>query len=131
MENDLLTERVISCCYEVHSELKPGFYEKIYQRALKIALRDKNIRFDEEKIYKINFKATKVGTFRLDLLIEGKVIVELKSVLGIIPKIFEQQLIAYLKAANLRVGLLMNFGNKSCQIRRITNNHYNQSQQSP
>ncbi len=116
-----MTERIISCCYEVHNELKPGFYEKIYQRALKIALRSKNIRFAEEKTCEINFKATKVGTFKLDLLIESKVIVELKAVVGIIPKVFEQQLIAYLKATDLRVGLLVNFGNKSCQIRRITN----------
>ena len=125
MENDLLTEKIISCCYEVHNELGPGFHEKVYQRALRIALRNRNIRFDEEKSYKINFRTSKVGTLRLDLLIESKIIAELKAIIGIMPKIFEQQLIAYLKITNLTVGLLINFGNKSCQIRRLLNNHCN------
>jgi GxxExxY protein len=67
------------------------------------------------------FQREKIGKFRADLVIEDKVIVELKAIEGRMPKIFESQVISYLKASNLNVGLLVNFGNRSCEVRRLMN----------
>ena len=66
------------------------------------------------------FRGKMIGKFRCDLLIENKVIVELKSVTGFIPILFHHQVLAYLKAANVKTGLLINFGNKSCEIKRLS-----------
>lgn len=121
IENDKLTEKIIGCCFEVHGELGPGFNEKVYQRALKEVLEKNGIEFEEERIFNVNFRGKKVGSLKTDLLVENKVIVELKAVMGIMPKVFEQQVIAYLKATGLKVALLVNFGNKSCKVRRIMN----------
>jgi GxxExxY protein len=118
-ENDLLTEKVIGCCFKIHSELGPGFNEKIYHNALKCLFNKEKIRYLSEKEFDVIYLDIKLGNFRVDFLIEDKVIIELKSVTGITPKLFERQLISYLKAANLHIGLLVNFGNNSCQIRRL------------
>lgn len=121
MENDPLTEKIIACCYDVHRELGPGLNEKIYGKALMIALRDKGLDYEKERSFKVNYKGKDVGLLRLDLVVDGRVVVELKAVSGYVPKIFEQQLIAYLKASGLKVGLLVNFGNNSCKVRRFVN----------
>ncbi len=117
--DDPLTRKIIAACYEVHNELGPGFVEKIYLNALKIALRKASIDYFSEKEFAVTFDSEKVGRFRADLLVENKVIVELKSVEGSLPKIFESQVISYLKAAGLQVGLLVNFGNRRCIARRL------------
>ena len=67
----------------------------------------------------VSFQGEKIGKFRTDLVIADKVIVELKALEGRMPKIFESQVISYLKASGLRVGLLVNFGNRRCEIRRL------------
>ena len=118
-ERDELTGRIIACCYEVHTKLGPGFVERIYLNALKISLEEQKINFESEKELAVLFKDKNVGKFRIDLLIEGKVIVELKSVIGNPPKLFEAQVVSYLKASGLKVGLLVNFGGRKCQIRRL------------
>jgi len=118
-ERDPVTEKIIAACFEVHSDLGPGFVEKIYLNALKIALTKANIVYETEKEYSVIFDGNKVGKFRVDFLIENQVILELKAIEGRLPKIFETQVISYLKAATLRVGLLVNFGNRRCEIRRL------------
>ena len=118
-ERDPLTEKIIACAYKVHGELGPGFSESIYHNALKIALDEQKLKYDTEKSYKVLFQAKRVGMLRLDLVIEDKVVTELKALTGNIPAVFEFQVISYLKASGLRVGLLINFGNKSCQVRRL------------
>lgn len=117
--DDLLTRKIIAACYEVHNKLGPGFVEKIYLGALKVALHKANLQCTSEKQYWVAFDNEKVGKFRVDLLVENKVIVELKSTEGVLPRIFESQLVSYLKAAKLNVGLLVNFGNRKCVIRRL------------
>ena len=117
--DDLLTKKIIGACYEVHNKLGPGFVEKIYLNALKIALKKENIDYVSEKEFSVSFDNEKVGKFRVDLLVKSKVIVELKSIEGSLPKIFESQVISYLKTSGLRVGLLVNFGNRKCIIRRL------------
>ena len=120
MENkDFLTEQIIGCCFKVHKELGPGFPEKIYHKALIISLKGKNLEYNSEEIVDVLYNKKKVGNFRVDLIVQSKVIVELKALTGNIPAIFEYQLISYLRASGLKVGLLVNFGNKSCQIKRV------------
>jgi len=116
---DPLTERIIACTYKVHSELGPGFNEGIYHNALKIALEDQRLEYETEKGFNVLFHGKDVGKLRLDLIIEDKVIVEIKALTGNIPTVFELQVLSYLKASGYKIGLWINFGNKSCQIRRL------------
>jgi len=119
-ENDALTEKIIGCCFEVHRSLGPGFIEKTYANALQYQLQIIGLSFVAEKEFNVYFKDKQVGKFRCDLFIEEKVIVELKSVTGFIPKLFQSQLLSYLKASNIKTGLLINFGNSSCEIKRLS-----------
>ena len=116
---DPLTERIIACAYKVHSQLGPGFNESIYHDALKIALEDQRLKYQTEKGFNVLFHGKDVGRLKLDLIIEDKVIVEVKALTGNIPTVFELQVLSYLKASGYKIGLLINFGNKSCQIRRL------------
>jgi GxxExxY protein len=117
--NDPLTERIIACAYRVHSALGPGFNESIYHNALKIALEEKQLKLQAEKGFDVLFNGKNVGKLRLDLIVEDKVIVEVKALTGNFPTVFELQVLSYLKASGYKIGLLINFGNKSCQIRRL------------
>ena len=114
-----LTEKIIGCCFKVHRELGPGFHEKIYHNALKLALREMDLTYQTEKLFKVFYQDVSVGSFKADLMVEDKVIVELKSLTGNIPNIFESQVLSYLKAPGLKIGLLENFGNRKCQIKRL------------
>ena len=118
-DRDPLTERIIACAYKVHSELGPGFNENIYHNALKIALEEDGLKFQTEKSFYVSFQSKHVGRLRLDLIVEDKVIIEVKALTGDIPTVFELQVLSYLKASGYNVGLLINFGNKSCQVRRV------------
>jgi GxxExxY protein len=118
-ESDSLTKYIIGCCFQVHRELGPGFNEKIYHNALRLLFAQKEIRYQSEKEFDVFYLKKKVGIFKADLVVENEVIVEIKSLAGNIPIVFEHQLISYLKASRLHVGLLVNFGNKSCQIKRV------------
>jgi GxxExxY protein len=118
-ERDPLTEKIIACAYKVHREIGPGFNEKIYHNALQVALEEAQLKYDTEKNFNISFQSKHVGKLRLDLVIEDKVVTEIKAVTGIMPKVFELQVLSYLKASGYKTGLLINFGNKSCQVRRL------------
>jgi len=118
-DRDPLTEKIIACCFKVHSELGPGFNEKIYHNALKIALKESNLEYQTEKEFIVSFQDKKIGTLKLDLIVEGKVIVEVKGLATSVPDVFKYQLLSYLKVSNLHIGLLVNFGNKSCQVKRF------------
>lgn len=118
-ERDLLTEKIIGSAYKVHSELGPGFNERIYHNALKVALGSAGLDYRTEKEYKVIYQGKQVGILKVDLIVENKVIVEVKAVTGYLPKVFEAQILSYLKVTNYSVGLLINFGNKSCQVRRL------------
>ena len=117
-EIDSITERIIGCCLEVHKEIGPGFNEKIYHNALKLLLEEKGLRYKTEKEFEVFYLTKKIGSFRVDLVVEDQVIVEIKSLAGNTPVIFKHQLISYLKASGVHVGLLINFGNKNCQVKR-------------
>lgn len=123
--NDKLTEKIIAACFEVHNLLGPGFNEKIYQNALIIVLKNYSLKYVCEKSFAVKLQNEIIGRFRSDLIIEDKIIVEVKAIHGFQPKSFEAQVVAYLKATGLQTGLLINFGNTSCQIRRLVNSDYN------
>ncbi|MRX48257.1 GxxExxY protein [Pedobacter puniceum] len=117
---DTLTHKIIGYCYEVHKELGSGFLEKIYARALILQFSKENLKFEYEKEFTVLFQGQSVGKFRCDFLVENKIIVELKSVTGIMPKLFQSQVISYLKASKVKTGLLINFGNTSCEVKRFS-----------
>jgi GxxExxY protein len=118
-ERDPLTERIIACSYKVHSELGPGFNENIYHNALIIALKQQGLSHQTQESFGVLYQSKDVGRFKLDLIIEDKVVVEVKALTGGIPTVFELQVLSYLKASGYKIGLLINFGNKSCQVRRL------------
>jgi len=119
-EHDALTQKIIGCCFEVHRLLGPGFVEKIYSNALQHQLKLQNFSFVAEKEFNVFFKDQLVGNFRCDIFVENTVIIELKAVTGILPKLFQIQLLSYLKASKVKTGLLINFGNPSCEIKRLS-----------
>lgn len=118
-ENHELTQAIIGCCYNIHNQLGPGFPERIYSNALKIKLKQINLRYEVEKEFKVIFEGSLIGTFRSDLVVEDSVVVELKAVVGFQPKLFKSQVISYLKASKIKTGLLINFGNSSCEVNRF------------
>lgn len=118
-DKDPLTGKIIAACYQAHNELGPGFVERIYLAALKVALRKLELNYEEEKEFSVSFQEEVIGKFRVDLVVEDRVVVELKAIEGRMPKIFESQVISYLKVSGLSVGLLVNFGNRRCEIRRL------------
>ena len=119
MEQDQLTRQIIGCCFNVHRALGPGFPEKVYQSALAMSIRAAHLSVERERRFKVLFGEVPAGEFQVDILVEGRVVLEVKAVTGVMPKVFAAQLLAYLKAAELAVGLLVNFGNPSCQVKRV------------
>ena len=105
----------------VHSALGNGFQEVIYQRALAIEMADQGLSFSREHEMPIYYKEQQVGTRRADFLLEGIVSVELKAIIQL-ENVHLAQAINYLEAYNLEVGLLINFGARSLEFKRVTNN---------
>ncbi|RRA99963.1 GxxExxY protein [Larkinella rosea] len=118
-----LTGRVIGCAMEVHRQLGNGFQEVIYQRALAIELETSGVEFEREVEMSIFYKGQKIGTRRVDFLIQNVVSVELKAII-LLENVHMAQAINYLEAYRLRVGLLINFGSKSLEFRRLFNNKF-------
>jgi GxxExxY protein len=107
-ETEALVTKVIGCGINVHTEVGPGFLEKIYKKAMCIELKAQGLSFETERPVTITYRGIKIHGQRIDLIVGGKVIVELKSVERL-DRIHRNQLISYLKATGLHVGLLMNF----------------------
>ena len=108
---NLITEKIIGCAIEVHKNLGPGLLEKLYENALCIELRKEKIRFEKQKEISVNYKGELIGDFRLDLVVENLVVVELKSVERHDP-LFKAQLLSYMKSGKYKLGLLINFNSK-------------------
>jgi GxxExxY protein len=115
-----LSKVIIGAAIKVHKELGPGFLESIYEQALKIELLETNLNFECQREIKIEYHGKEVGTHRLDLVIEKEIIVELKAVKELNDTHFAQ-LISYLKATELKVGLLLNFAKPTLEIKRVMN----------
>lgn len=106
-----LTERIIGCAIEVHRALGPGLLESTYKRALGLELAHHSLKFEREKSIPLRYRDQPLGNYQVDLIVENRVVVEVKSVLQFEP-VFEAQILTYLRITGVRVGLLMNF-NKS------------------
>ena len=113
-----LTEKIIGAAIEVHKTLGPGFLESTYETAFAHELQLRGLSFVRQEGINIPYKGITAGRQRLDFLVEDKVIVELK-VTGEINELHQAQLLAYLKATNKRVGLLINFAKVKTEIKRI------------
>ena len=113
-----LTESIIGACFEVMNELGAGFLESVYEKALLIALRDKRITAQSQVPLSVLFRGEKVGDFFADILVEGKVIIELKAAKAMVPE-HQAQIINYLKATGIDVGLLVNFGPTKLEFKRF------------
>jgi GxxExxY protein len=103
-----LTEKIIGCAIEVHRELGPGLLESVYQSALGIELSSQGICYEDQLPLSIAYKGHPIGGYRLDMLVEKAVVLELKSAERHDP-VFEAQLLSYMKLGGYRVGLLINF----------------------
>jgi len=119
-ESDL-TRKIIGIAMKIHREIGPGFQERVYHKAMILDLEKENLTADSEKKFDILYQNKHVGTFILDLVVEGKIVIELKAISGEIPKLFYSQIISYLKASGLEIGLLINFCNDSLDIKRFAN----------
>ena len=115
-----LSNKIIGAAIEVHRVLGPGFLENIYEQALKIEFSGQNLRCDSQKEIKIKYNGIEIGQHRLDMLVENVIIIELKAVKEF-ADIHFAQLRSYLKATGLKVGLLLNFGKPTLDIKRIVN----------
>jgi len=111
---------VIACALQVHRELGAGFLEKVYENALVMEFRYSGIPFTRQVRYNVYYREQRAGTFVADLVIENRLILELKATRDL-PVVAEAQLVNYLKVSGLSIGLLLNFGNASLQIRRKIN----------
>ena len=115
---DLLTERIIQCIIKVHQTLGPGFLESIYRRAMVIELTKQELTVETEKGIVVYYEGEEVGRHRLDILIENKVIVELKTVEEL-SKAHYAQVRSYLKATGRKVAILVNFAKEKADFRRV------------
>jgi GxxExxY protein len=116
MEINLLTERIIACAYAVHNALGPGFLEKVYENALRIQLEEEGLAVAQQQPIPVRYRERLVGEFFADLIVEGRVIIELKAVQSL-SKDHQVQLVNYLTATGMDDGLLINFG-PSVEVRR-------------
>ncbi|MDD4352130.1 MAG: GxxExxY protein [Candidatus Gracilibacteria bacterium] len=115
-----LTGKIIGAAMEVHKILGNGFQEVIYQRALAIELDKQDLSFTREHEVQIYYKGEEIGTRRVDFFVEDKVMVEIKAVIKL-EDVHLAQAINYLEAYNLEIGLLINFGAKSLEFKRVIN----------
>ena len=115
-----LSKKIIGAAIQVHRELGPGFLENIYEEAVKVELSEHGLRFEFQKEIKVEYLGVEVGVHRLDLVVEDKIIVELKAVKEL-TDIHFAQLLSYLNATGLKVGLLLNFAKPTLEVRRVVN----------
>ena len=113
-----LTETILGCCFDVMNELGSGFLESVYKNALFIAIKEKGLRLEAEKRFEVIFRGRKIGLYIADLIIEGNVIVELKCCESFLRE-HQAQLINYMKVSGVFVGLLVNFGKRKVEYKRL------------
>ncbi len=119
-EFEALSKNIIGCAINVHKTLGSGFLESIYEQALMLELNKNRLRFESQKEIEITYHGVKIGMHRLDLLVEDTIIVELKATRDV-ADFHLAQLRSYLKAAKLKVGLLINFSRPTLEVKRIVN----------
>jgi GxxExxY protein len=117
-----ISERIIGCAYSVSNELGPGFLEAVYENALCFELKQQGIEVERQVPMDVCYKGEIVGKYVADILVERRLLLELKSVSKLMPE-HKAQVINYLKATNINVGLLINFGQPKTEIQRVVWKH--------
>ncbi len=119
MKHEEITKTVINCAFDVINELGSGFLESVYEKSMIILLKEKGLSVFNQYPIKVFFRNNPVGEFFCDLLVEEKVIVELKAIRALTPE-HSAQVINYLTATGIEVGLILNFGNPKLEYKRLT-----------
>ena len=117
MKEEELTYKIRGCVYEVSRELGAGFLELVYKNALLHELSNAGLRYESEKKILVRYKGTQVGLYAADIIVEEKVILELKAQKQL-TKAHEAQILNYLKATGIQVGLLINFTHPKAEVKR-------------
>ncbi len=120
MQFEELTSEILSACFEVSNELGSGFLESVYEKALLVALSEKGLVAKCQVPLKVEFRGQSVGDYFADIVVEGKVLLELKAVKSMAPEHIAQ-ILNYLKATGMEVGMLINFGSSKLEYRRFNN----------
>ena len=115
-----LSYQVMQAVFEVHNQLGPGFTEDIYEAALVLELEAQGIAFERQKPIQVDYKGHYIGTYRLDMVIDEKIIIELKA-MSALNDLHKAQLRSYLFATDYQLGILINFGSDRIQAARILN----------
>jgi GxxExxY protein len=119
MEEEELTEKIIGCAMKVHAALGPGFLESVYSKALAHELRQAGLKVEYEKQIKVQYDGVIVGEFSADKLVEERIMVEEKAIQALVTA-NEVQLVNYLTATGVEIGLLLNFGAQRLEFKRKT-----------
>lgn len=117
LEHQELTKQIIGCAYKVYNELGFGFLESVYEKALLIEIGKAGLKAESQKSITVYYDDAVVGEFFADVVVENAVIIELKSVTRLL-KAHEVQLVNYLTATRMDIGLLLNFGERKVEIKR-------------
>ena len=117
IEKELVYE-INGCVFEVYKELGHGFLEKVYENGLIIELEEKGLTVERQKQLKVAYKGHVIGEYIADLIVNGKVLIELKAQNSLL-KIHEAQILNYLKATGIRIGLLVNFAYPKASVKRF------------
>ena len=117
-EFEQLSGQILAAAVDVHKALGPGFVESIYQRSMEVCLKHRGITYDRQKEIHVFFEGEDVGLQRLDLVVESEIIVELKAVKAL-EDVHFAQVRSYLRAADLRIGLLLNFNAPTLVVKRV------------
>ena len=118
--NDL-SHRIIGIAIDIHKKLGAGFQEKIYEEALLKEFQKSGIGYEKQKVVRVEYNGVNLGNQRIDLLVDGEIIVEIKACSKIIT-LFRDQVLSYLKSANKKLGLILNFGRSRLEIKRVVHN---------
>jgi GxxExxY protein len=124
MTENEISKIVVDCCFQVHTELGPGLFESVYEECLFYLLRENNLIVERQKEIPVIFRDVKMEiAFRADLVVEKKVIIEIKSIETVLP-VHQKQLLTYLRLTGMKLGLLVNFNEALIKngIQRIVNN---------
>lgn len=120
MKHEEITHKIIGCAMKVHSTLGNGFQEVIYQRALAIEMQKQGLGYQREMEMTIFYEGIDIGTRRVDFFVEATIMVELKAIIKL-EEVHLAQAMNYCQAYNIPIGLLINFGAKSLEFKRVYN----------
>jgi GxxExxY protein len=115
-----VSEKVIGCCYEVGNVMGGGFLESVYENALSVEMANRNIAHQRQVPVEVIYKGEAVGKYQPDFVVEERLILEIKALRALTSQ-HQAQLLNYLKATGLQVGLLVNFGSSRVQVKRLVN----------